>query len=135
MRLSLEADFSTLFHSLHTYIALRTSRSDVLNCLSQKWGQVQSAASSTRIRTMRRVLCFGIPAGWKCTRAGYSPVGNHRTPRIKLSLGLSPGVRQTVKALLTVRWNSIVMQKTFPARWAPAGEAAAGSAGAQPAKE
>jgi hypothetical protein len=50
-------------------------------------------------------------------------------------LGLSPGVRQTVKALLTVRWNCIVPRKSFIARWAPAGEAAAGSAGAQPAKE
>ena len=50
-------------------------------------------------------------------------------------MGLSPGVRQTVKTLLTVRWNCIVLRKPFPARWAPAGEAAAGSAGAQPAKE
>jgi hypothetical protein len=51
------------------------------------------------------------------------------------SLGLSPGVRQTAKALLTVRWNSIVIQKPFRARCASAGEAEAGSAGAQPAEE
>jgi hypothetical protein len=54
---------------------------------------------------------------------------------LRESLGLSPGVRQTVKALLTVRWNCIVPRKPFLARWAPDGEAAAGSAGAQPAKE
>src|ERR1039458_4087565 len=50
-------------------------------------------------------------------------------------VGLSPGVRQTVKALLTVRWNCIVPRKPFLARWGPAGEAEAGSAGVQPAKE
>jgi hypothetical protein len=54
---------------------------------------------------------------------------------VQQTLGLSPGVRQTVKALLTVRWNCIVPRKPFLARWAPAGEAEAGSAGVQPAKE
>jgi len=58
-----------------------------------------------------------------------------RQQLLQLIMGLSPGVRQTVKALLTVRWNCIVPRKPFLARWAPAGEAAAGSAGAQPAKE
>ena len=51
------------------------------------------------------------------------------------TMGLSPGVRQTVKALLTVRLNCIVLQKPFRARCAWAGEAEAGSAGVQPAKE
>ena len=50
-------------------------------------------------------------------------------------LGLSPGVRQTVKALLTVRWKSIVTEKSFRARCAPDGEAEAGTAGEQPAEE
>src|ERR1039458_9169877 len=51
------------------------------------------------------------------------------------AMGLSPGVRQTVKALLTVRWNCIVLQKPFRTRCASAGEAEAGTAGVQPAKE
>jgi len=50
-------------------------------------------------------------------------------------LGLSPGVRQTVKTLFAVRWNCIVLRTGFLAKWAPAGEAEVGSAGAQPAKE
>ena len=53
----------------------------------------------------------------------------------RIELGLSPGVRQTAKALLTVRWNCIVLQKPFRTRCASAGEAEAGSAGVQPAKE
>jgi RNA polymerase primary sigma factor len=57
-----------------------------------------------------------------------------RSPLV-LKVGLSPGVRQTAKALLTVRWNCIVPRKPIRARWAPDGEAAAGSAGAHPAKE
>jgi heme A synthase len=55
--------------------------------------------------------------------------------KVRHILGLSPWVRQTVKALLTVRWNCIVPRKPFLARWAPDGEAAVGSAGAHPAKE
>ena len=51
------------------------------------------------------------------------------------TLGLSPGVRQTVKTLFAVRWNCIVLRTGFLAKWAPAGEAEVGSAGAQPAKE
>ena len=50
-------------------------------------------------------------------------------------LRLSPGVRQTVKTLHAVRWNLIVPRTGFPARCEPAGEAEAGSAGVQPAKE
>ncbi len=51
------------------------------------------------------------------------------------SLGLSPGVRQTVKTLFAVRWNCIVLRRRLLAKCAPAGEAEAGSAGVQPAKE
>jgi hypothetical protein len=47
----------------------------------------------------------------------------------------SPGLRQTVKTLLAVRWNCIVLRTGFPAKCAPTGEAEAGSAGEQPAKE
>ncbi len=50
-------------------------------------------------------------------------------------LGLSPGVRQTVKTLFAVRWNCIVLRRRLLAKCAPAGEAEAGSAGVQPAKE
>jgi len=50
-------------------------------------------------------------------------------------VGLSPGLRQTAKTHLAVRWNCIVPQELFPASWAPAGEAEAGNAGEQPAKE
>ncbi len=61
------------------------------------------------------------------------------TPNKWLAIGygqyLSPGVRQTVKTLFAVRWNCIVLRRRFLAKWAPAGEAEAGSAGAQPAKE
>jgi len=37
-------------------------------------------------------------------------------------LGLSPGLRQTVKTLGTVRWNSIVLRTAFPAGVQPAKE-------------
>jgi hypothetical protein len=50
-------------------------------------------------------------------------------------LELSPGVRQTVKRLFSVRWNFIVLPKRILARWLPAGEAEAGSAGVQPTEE
>ncbi len=50
-------------------------------------------------------------------------------------VGLSPGVRQTVKTLFAVRWNCIVLRRRLLAKCAPAGEAEAGSAGVQPAKE
>jgi len=50
-------------------------------------------------------------------------------------VGLSPRVRQTVKTLFAVRWNCIVLRRRLLAKWAPAGEAEAGSAGVQPAKE
>jgi hypothetical protein len=49
--------------------------------------------------------------------------------------GLSPWVRQAVKTLLTVRCFSIVLRSPSTARCAPAGEAEAGDAGAQLAKE
>jgi hypothetical protein len=52
-----------------------------------------------------------------------------------VNLGLSPGLRQTAKALLAVRSNCIVPRRRFLARCAPAGEAEAGSAGAHPARE
>ena len=48
---------------------------------------------------------------------------------------LSPEVRQTVKTLLAVRWNLIVLRTGNPARWPPAGEAEAGSRGVEPAEE
>ena len=58
------------------------------------------------------------------------------TKRLDLRrLGLSPGVRQTVKTLFAVRWNCIVLRRRLLAKCAPAGEAEAGSAGVQPAKE
>jgi Protein of unknown function (DUF4238) len=47
----------------------------------------------------------------------------------------SPGLRQTVKSLPTVRRNLIVQRRRCPARWRPAGEAEASPAGEQPAKE
>ena len=50
-------------------------------------------------------------------------------------VGLSPGVRQTVKTLVAVRRNFIVLPKRGNARWLPASEAEAGSAGVQPAEE
>jgi cobalt-zinc-cadmium resistance protein CzcA len=50
-------------------------------------------------------------------------------------LGLSPELRQTVKTLAAVRWNSIVPRTGIVARCPAAGEAEAGSAGVQPAKE
>jgi hypothetical protein len=48
----------------------------------------------------------------------------------KVILGLSPSLRQTVKILCAVRWNSLVLRRCLPARCAPAGEAEAGPAGA-----
>src|SRR6266702_8411789 len=51
------------------------------------------------------------------------------------TMRLSPGLRQTVKPLFAVRWNLIVQRRPLPARCQPAGEAEAGSAGEQPAKE
>ena len=45
-----------------------------------------------------------------------------------IELGLSPGMRQTVKTLFAVRWNCIVLRRRLPARCAPAGEGEAGSA-------
>ncbi len=56
-------------------------------------------------------------------------------PKFKDIVGLSPGVRQTVKTLFAVRWNCIVLRRRLLAKCAPAGEAEAGSAGVQPAKE
>ena len=50
-------------------------------------------------------------------------------------LGLSPGVRQTVKTLFAVRCVSFGQRRPGSARCSPAGEAEAGPAGAQPAKE
>ena len=52
----------------------------------------------------------------------------------RIRVGLSPGLSQTAKTLLAVRWNCIVQRRRFLARCGPAGEAEAGSAGAQPAK-
>ena len=50
-------------------------------------------------------------------------------------LKLSPGVRHAVKRRFAVRCFSIVHLPSSAAGCAPAGEAEAGSAGAQPTKE
>ena len=50
-------------------------------------------------------------------------------------LGLSPGLRQTVKTRFALRWNCLVLRAFFLASCASAGKAEAGFAGAQPAEE
>ena len=54
---------------------------------------------------------------------------------VSMKVGLSPCVRHGVKRRFTVRCNLIVLPTPNPARCASAGEAEAGSAGAQLAEE
>jgi hypothetical protein len=54
---------------------------------------------------------------------------------VKNIFGLAPELTQTVKTLLAVRCKILDRQNDCSAYWFPAGEAEAGSAGAQPAEE
>ena len=51
------------------------------------------------------------------------------------ALRWSPGLRETVKTLFAIRSNCIVLRRRLLAKWAPVGEAEAGTAGEQPAGE
>jgi hypothetical protein len=53
----------------------------------------------------------------------------------RAELRLAPELTQTVKTLLAVRCKILDRQNDCSAYWFPAGEAEAGSAGAQPAEE
>ena len=71
-----------------------------------------------------------LPARLYIHWISYEPLS-----RLAIECSRPPGLRQTLKTLFAVRWNLIVLRRRFPARYAPAGEAEAGSAGEQPAKE
>ena len=54
---------------------------------------------------------------------------------VREGLNLPPGLRQTVKALFSIRCKVLAQGSFLESIGAPVGEAEAGSAGAQPAKE
>ncbi len=54
---------------------------------------------------------------------------------MEYGLALSPDVRQPVKTLVAVRWKILDRRNDFTSESRAAGEAEAGSAGAQPAQE
>jgi hypothetical protein len=54
---------------------------------------------------------------------------------VDVDLRLPPRVRQPVKTQFAVRWKTLDRRYDGTSEWASAGEAEAGSAGEQPAKE
>jgi len=89
---------------------------------------------------IKQPTCKPLQLGNYCTL--FSAIYNSsqhlkmaRSRRIRHSLRLPPGVRQPVKTLFAVRWKILDQQDEFTAHCPAAGEAEAGPAGEQPAKE
>ena len=119
----------------HDYV--RKGRSTTLICIDLKLPHEQSSVFSLQPRCLslqpesrrsgrtnasRRITWkdrIGVP--WM---RWLDASNNMCTSRLS-DKGLSPGLRQTAKTLLAVRWNCIVQRRGFPTRCALAGEAEA----------
>ena len=62
------------------------------------------------------ISTWGMPTGFGGILAGRVPYGDDEERAKGLELGLSPGLRQTVKTLFAVHWKLIVQRRRLPAR-------------------
>jgi hypothetical protein len=99
--------------------------------------QIDALAGFFEPKPMQRTYSFGLSenVNAKVDITGPADVENLEALKDYVGVRLPPGLTQTVKTLLAVRWKILDRQDDCTAYWFPAGEAEAGCAGEQPAEE